>query len=260
MPPKFTHPTTLYPVNPSSPTQHPDNDNDSYAEEQMNWYSPGRAKSSHNSSGTEDDNAKPSPFESMIQKFHIGTTLAALVLFLLPWIDIRCSQQSFATQTGIQTIYGGASLSAGMEALAEEDGQTKPDRAKPDGASAYAPLVALALLCVVGAVVMSFMAFRSGDSVQSQRVGMLCAAALVLISAQMMIGFPAKKGIGKGMAEASKTDVSGDPMDEMSKGMAEAMMLQIDVRHLPALYLTLVMLGLPTLVLANGMLDRLKKG
>jgi hypothetical protein len=196
----------------------------------------------------------------MIQKFHIGTTLAALVLFLLPWIDIRCSQQSFATQTGIQTIYGGASLSSGMEALAEEDGQTKPDRAKPDGASAYAPLVALALLCVIGAVVMSFMAFRSGDAKRSNLVSILCAAALLLLAVQMMIGFPAKRGIGAGMASASMTQTSGDPMDEMGKGMAEAMMMQIEVKHLPSLYFVLLMLGLPTLVLANELLDRLKKG
>lgn len=247
-------------MNPSSATEPSEIPDESYAEEQMAWYAPGRTKAAQASPGSEDDNPKPSPFQSMIQKLHIVTTLAALVLFFLPWIDIRCSQQSFATQTGFQTIYGGGSVSGAMEGFAEESGQAKAERENSDESLGFSPLVALALLCVIGAVVMSFIAFRSGEAKQSNLVGALCAAALVLISAQMMIGFPAKKAVGKGMAEMSKTQTSGDPMDEMSKGMAQAMMLQIDVRHLPALYFALAMLGLPTLVLANGMLDRLKKG
>jgi hypothetical protein len=246
-------------MNPSSPTEPPENTNDSYAEEQMAWYSPVRAKAPQYSRDAESDSSKPSPFRSMIQKLHIGTTLAALFLFFLPWLDIRCSQQSFATQTGFQTIYGGASVSEKMEAFAEEGDQTKKDREQSNDSAGYSPLVALALLAVIGAVVMSFMALRSGNRAHSHRVGILCAAALVLISAQMMIGFPAKKSIGKGMAEASKTQRSGDPMDEMGKGIAEAMMMQIDVKHLPSLYFVLLMLGLPTLVLANDLLDRLKK-
>lgn len=38
------------------------------------------------------------------------------------------------------------------------------------------------------------------------------------------------------------------------------MMMNFQVRHLPALYIELIMLGLPTLVLANGLIDKLKKG
>lgn len=118
--------------------------------------------------------------------------------------------------------------------------------------------MALALLCVIGAVVMSFIAFRSGDAKQSNLVGVLCAAALLPLAAQMMMGFPAKKGIGAGMAEATKTQSSGDSMDEMGTGMAEAMMMQIDVKHLPALYFGFLMLGLPQLVPANDLLDKMK--
>ena len=123
----------------------------------------------------------------------------------------------------------------------------------------FAPLVALALLAVVGAAIVSFKALRSGDERQSNFVGILCAAALALISAQMMIGFPAKKAIGKSLAEASEKESARDPMEGLSGGMAATMMTQIQVRHLPALYFTLVMLGLPTLVLANGLLDRMKR-
>jgi hypothetical protein len=75
----------------------------------------------------------------------------------------------------------------------------------------------------------------------------------------MMIGFPVNKNLGKSMAETSRTKTSGDPMDDLGNGMATAMMMNIQVRHLPALYIELIMLGLPTLVLANGLIDRMKK-
>ena len=35
--------------------------------------------------------------------------------------------------------------------------------------------------------------------------------------------------------------------------------MKFQIRHLPSLYITLVMLGFPTLILANGLLDKLKK-
>jgi hypothetical protein len=247
-------------MSPSSPTVPPDNDNESYAEEQMAWYAPGRAKDPKPSSGTVMDSPKPNLFQAMIQKLQIGTTLAALVLFFLPWIDIRCSQQSIATQTGVQAIYGGGSASEGMKAFGDESGGKAPGEAIKDESMGYSILLALALLGVIGAVVVSFTALRTGDERQSNLVGILCAAAFVLISIQMMIGFPVKEELGRSMAEASKNESSGDPMGGLSDGMAGAVMMQIDVKHLPSLYFTLVMLGVPTLVLANSLLDRMRKG
>lgn len=38
------------------------------------------------------------------------------------------------------------------------------------------------------------------------------------------------------------------------------MMMQIQIRNLPALYIELALLGLPTLILANGLIDRMKRG
>lgn len=236
----------------------PDNTNEPYTEEQLDWYFPGRSKHPLQSpERTTDD--RPSPFQAMIQKLNIGTTLVALILFFLPWIDIQCSEKSFATQTGIQSIYGGGSPSEEMKAFGEESGGKESGNANKDESMGYSIWVALALIAVIGAVVVSFKALRSGDERQSNLVGILCAAALVLISVQMMIGFPVKKELGRSMAEASKSESAGDPMDGLEQGMAEAMMMQIRVQHLPALYFTLVMLGLPTLVLANGLLDRLRK-
>ena len=120
-------------------------------------------------------------------------------------------------------------------------------------------LVALAFLAVVAAVVVSFMALRSDSERLSSFVGMLCAAALILISSQMMLGFPVKKELGRSMAEASESESSDGGMESFGEGLAGAMMMQIQVRLLPALYLELILLGLPTLILANSLLDRIKK-
>jgi hypothetical protein len=246
-------------MNSSKSSDSSENGNESYTDEQLDWYFPGKSKAPHQSTDDPNTAHMPSHFHSMIQKLNIGTTLAALVLFFLPWIDIQCSQKSFATQTGIQTIYGGGTPSEEMKAFAEENSQKKSGDGKKDESMGYSPLVALALLAVMGATVASFKALRSSSEPQTNLVGILCAAALVLIAAQMMIGFPVNKNLGKSMAETSRTKTSGDPMDDLGNGMATAMMMNIQVRHLPALYIELIMLGLPTLVLANGLIDRMKK-
>jgi len=195
----------------------------------------------------------------MIQKLHLGTTLAALVLFCLPWIDIQCSNKSLATQTGIQTIYGGGTPAPELETFAKEQGKDKT-RGKPgDDSVGYSPLVALALLAVIGAVAASFMAIRSDDGQRGNTAGILCAVALALLVVQMMVGFPAKKNIGKSMAESSERGNRGHPTGEPDFGLATAMMMDIQVRYLPALYIELIMLGLPALILANGLIDKLKK-
>ena len=235
------------------------NDDEPSKDDQLDWYFPGKTKASDQPSNHTNTAPEPSQFHTMIQKLNIGTTLAALVLFFLPWIDIQCSQKSMATQTGIQTIYGGGSPSEDMKAFAEKNGQMKSGGGKNDESMGYSPLVAIALLAVLSAVVISFKALRSREEPKTNLVGILCATALVLISAQMMIGFPVKKNLGKSMAESSKTERSGDPMDDLGSGMATAMMMNIQICHLPALYIELLMLGLPTLVLANGLLDKIKK-
>lgn len=241
----------------SSPQPPEENRDESYADEQLDWYSPGRTKNRNQSPENTNAEKTPGHFQSMIQKPNIGTSLAALFLFFLPWIDIQCSGNSFATQSGIQTIYGGGSVTDEMKAFGEENGQIKSNKAEQDESMGYPPLVALAFLAVAGAVVVSFKALRSGDEPQTNLAGILCATALGLITAHKMIGFPVKKNLGKSLAEASKTETSDNPMHGLGKGMAEAMMLQIQVRHRPALYIELILLGLPTLVVANGLIDKL---
>lgn len=196
----------------------------------------------------------------VLQKINLVTALAALILFFLPWIDIQCSGRSMATQTGIQTISGGASPVQDAEAF-ERERKIKRSGGAEDDSMGAAPLVGLALLAVIGAVVLAFMRLCSARETGNHLVGMLCAVALALLALQMMIGFPVKKNLGERMAAQDRTERrANEPISELGDGMAQAMMMQIQIRHLPALYIELIMLGLPTLILANGLIDRMKRG
>jgi hypothetical protein len=196
----------------------------------------------------------------LLQKINLVTSLAALILFFLPWIDIQCSGKSMATQTGMQTIYGGASQAQDAEAF-EKEGKIKRSGGESDDSLGSAPLVALAFLAVAGAVVVAFIAIRSAGDSRQNLTGILCAVALGLLALQMMIGFPVKKNLGEQLSAQSKTEQRADePFKELGDGMAQAVMMQVQIRHLPALYIELVLLGLPTLILANGLIDRMKRG
>lgn len=193
----------------------------------------------------------------MIRKLHIGSTLAALFLFFLPWIDLRCSGQSVATQTGMQTIYGGHTQAPGESPLSV----TLEERRKgsePGEEMGHAPLVALALIVVVAAAMASFVLGQ-----RSQVVGMLCAIALALIALQMMIGFPVKKRLAEQMAQTmtfpGRLMGPDHQMDETERKMTEDMMETLEIRHLPALYFELILLGVPTLLLASGWIEKMKK-
>lgn len=225
----------------------------------MDWYSGGASKASGNA-GNQRMEPKPAAGLSLVlQKINLMTSLAALILFFLPWIDIQCSGKSMATQTGIQTIYGGGSPAQDMEAF-EKENKMKRGGGSDDESMGSAPLVALAFLTVAGAVVAAFLAIQFTGESKHNFTGILCAVALGLLALQMMIGFPVKRSLGGQVAAQSKTEQRTDePFEGFGEGMAQAMMVQIQIRHLPALYIELVLLGLPTLILANGLIDRLRK-
>ena len=62
----------------------PDQNRESSTDEILDWYLPEKTGVSQRSPYQQSASQKPSHFQTMIQKLHIGTTLAALVLFFLP--------------------------------------------------------------------------------------------------------------------------------------------------------------------------------
>ena len=164
-----------------------------------------------------------------------------------------------ATQSGIQVVYGGGSASEEMEAMGgDTKASSTPDS---DESMGFAPLVALALVAVLGGTVFSAIAlFRGGDRATAMS-SVLPAAALALLLIQLMIGFPAKGKIIEAMSEASsETQGEGDEFAELGASMATAMMMNIRVKMTPFFYFELLALGIPTLLLANSFIDKHKKG
>jgi hypothetical protein len=164
-----------------------------------------------------------------------------------------------ATQSGIQVVYGGGSASAEMKSMNGESGSTS--KADSDKSMGFAPLVALALLAVLGATVFSGIALFRGGETATKLSAVLPAVALGFLLVQLMIGFPAKKGIIEAMSEgSSQANAKHDDFSELESSMAQAMMMQIRVKTTPVFYLELLALGIPTLLLANGLIDKYKRG
>ena len=196
----------------------------------------------------------------MFNKIKLGSSLAALIIFAFPWVDIQCSEKSMATQSGLQVIYGGGSASEEMEAMGGDS--SSDESPSSDESVGFAPLVALALIAVVGAVAFAFIAVIRGGERADMLASILPATALLLLLIQLMVGFPAKKKVIEAMTEGTSEAQAGD--DDfgaaMGESMAAAMMMNIRVKISPAFYLELLALGIPTLLLANGLIDKYKEG
>ena len=195
----------------------------------------------------------------MTHKINLGSTLIALFLFFLPWIDFQCSGKSVITQSGVQTIYGGGSLSSEMEAMAKKNGGDTSSISgnSKDGKDdiGAAPLIIISLLATILAVVVAVLAFRNPDRYPAYSVGALTGVALLFIFIQMAIGFPMKKemydkmgGEKAGAAEGSLGDAAGM--------MA---MMNINIKCTKVFWLNLIFLGVPVGVLGMSLLEKGKK-
>ena len=137
----------------------------------------------------------------MLKKIKLGSSLAALILFAFPWLDLQCSEKSLATQSGLQVIYGGGSPSEELEAMGDHNARS--EAANSSESMGLAPLVGLAFIAVIGAVAFSTLSLFRGSERADLFASILPAAALLLLLAQLMTGFPAKKKILEEMSENS---------------------------------------------------------
>lgn len=190
----------------------------------------------------------------MIPKLNLVSALAALVFFFLPWISIECSGERMATQTGVQLITGSATPTRNAEAR----GMKMESRGNDDSAG-HSYLAALALIGALAALVISFSALTTGRADQARGSGVLCAVALACLLLQAALGFPVKRAMEKDL-ETGKQPSHGEatPLDEMGKGFAREILARIQIHPTPWFYLELLALGIPSVVLLNSLLDRLK--
>ncbi len=188
----------------------------------------------------------------MSEKIKLGACLLALSLFAFPWLQIERSEKKWATQTGIQVITGEATPYSQIDYS-----QSKTNAGRKLGS---APLIAIALLAVFSAAVFSMMTLVRGNMVTKILSSALPAASLICILVQIKIDFPALNELKESVAEKS-IDYSSisDPYEGFSNFRAAAIMSSIQVKIKPALYLQLFILAIPTLLLANNLIDLVRK-
>ncbi|WP_009962594.1 hypothetical protein [Verrucomicrobium spinosum] len=195
----------------------------------------------------------------MIQKINLASTSAALALFFLPWVDLQCSGQSLATQTGIQVIYGGGSPSPELESMAKDRENSANRTYSTEESMGFSFLIALVLVLVLAAFIATLVSVRTG-TVDQRNIGLVCTIGLLLLITQASIGFPAAEKLKEAMNEPGPaTTKTGSAFDAMGESMAKAVMINFQAKHTPWLYLEMLALGIPALIYANGLVDRLKR-
>ena len=127
----------------------------------------------------------------------LSTLAAALVLFFLPWLELKCAGQRFAYQSGVQTVLNRLSPDGDLLEMAKmggRTGQTDAMEEKEFGEKAGTSyLAAGALLCVVIAFAVAFGASGRAAS------GVMAGLALALLGLQAAVGFPLQAAVEKEM-------------------------------------------------------------
>lgn len=192
----------------------------------------------------------------MINKLNLGSSLAALILFVFPWLDIQCSERSLVTQSGVEVIYGGGSPS---EELEQKGGKVKTKRNGSEDSIRFAPLVGFALLLVLVAALITLKDTIGGKSLGDTLALVLQALALGVLLVQLLVGFPIERYFSSEREKYSEeTQAMADGGAKFTRSVAAGMM-NVRVERTTALYLELVVLGIPTLILLNGLIDKRRK-
>lgn len=198
----------------------------------------------------------------MSAKINLLTALCALALFFLPWVDFQSSGSKLATQTGIQAISGsgtfprktGIDIVWGSGTFNLDTGLKNFD----ETGGPRAPLLGVALLAILAAIILSF--FRLRKSISLPLVEVLCALALILIGFQIFTGLPLKKELEVHTLQSAVEHTRYDPSAGYDPGLASAAaLMKLEIRHLPGLWLELAVLTIPTLLLVARGFAALRK-
>jgi hypothetical protein len=169
-------------------------------------------------------------------KINVACLAAALLLFFLPWTDVKCSGRHIASQSGFQSIYGGISLDDDIEAMSEQGSQ--PDSETDISMSLISLIVFLLILAGAAAAAA---VFSKGWSSPIQP-GALATAAVLLILTQAIIGFPIDRSIRN-----SQKQSAGD--DEMARALGSAM--GVESSRTAWFYIGLLALAVPAGLYCN---------
>lgn len=169
-------------------------------------------------------------------KLSLASLIACVVMFFLPWIEVRCQGMSLVRQTGLQAAVGAVSIS---EELPGKSDMQKRESGKNAG---------IAWL-VIASGAMAMLALWTAwitvkDNVEdTPTLGRYAAIAAALIGLQMAIGFPLERGL----RDELKKGGGGSGKDPFEAAMQQQMAAAFQTKYLPGLYLYLAALGVPVL-------------
>ncbi len=190
----------------------------------------------------------------------LGTLIAALVLFFLPWLELRCAGQRMVYQSGIQTVLNQGNMDSDMKDMAKmSEGGSGANMESLEGEEfgekvGYSLLAGGALLCLVLAIV-SALGF-SGRTAS----GALAALALGCLGVQALLGFPLETAIEKDFKKEMLRSIDnggaggGDSGGAaMKQAMGRTMMKEmIAVKYSPWFYGELALLGVAAVMALAG--------
>lgn len=182
----------------------------------------------------------------MLPKLNLVSALAALVFFFLPWVEIECSGEKSASQTGFQTITGMATPT--------KHSQAQGAKLEGDGESlGTSYLAAFALVGAVSAAVIGFASMISDRADLARATAFLCGCAFACLAIQLVIGFPAETTLREKLG--GQKEVAGQPkgpLDEIGREFARKLAAGIEVRPSKWFYLELGVLGIPPLLMLGA--------
>lgn len=179
----------------------------------------------------------------MIGKLNLVTVLAALVLFFFPWIEVQCSGKPAFQQSGFQAIRGDATP------LGEFKEEYENSTTEKEGNAAVLP--GISLFCILGALAFSIRSVMKDGG--HEIPGALCLIAFGFLLLQAATEFPIREDPS---LSVNLFPARGQNINEVINETARR---EITSNYLPAFYLELAALAVPSLVFANGVINRLRK-
>jgi hypothetical protein len=185
--------------------------------------------------------------------------LLIVVLFFLPWTELQCNGNSYTTQSGFQSCYGGSTLTLRVtknmqKAIDEDNAKSNQDR---DAPSLVAPLMILFPLMVVFGLGVSVLlplsallpatgtrwATLFSGPIHALLLLAVAGLCLFLLIVQHLSGFPFDRRLDYAYKQLERREPSVDPEFQQSIETSGAMALNaVKVRYTGYFWLTVLLL------------------
>ena len=170
----------------------------------------------------------------------------AMILFPLPWVDIRCSPngglaggKSIVTQSGLEAAYGGYTQNPEMAAAAASEPANDSNLSGTIYGATIYPSPLMCLYPVAALLGIGFALAVRAPAARRVLVGLCALGAFGLLAAQSVGGFPIVGSLLRGIKQvADKEAASGNGKDAIR--VAPLIAAGFDIAYTPWLWLSFV--------------------